>query len=163
MKTIEIKPLTNKTKLIKTLYKKFLYKDTKFHYLFEPQLIIRTNKSKLITDYLKLKKIDYTTYPYPYAKRGFGESKHNNYLQKESEKLYHLQSVFVLKSKKKDVGYFLNRIHHCFLNMMNYDFYDESKYYLDQAKGYMKHQSRTDRKTTTWLAYQIIRGVDKLI
>jgi hypothetical protein len=166
MKTIEItSKVKSKRKLLKKLYHDFLNRDPNWHYFIEPNLIIRTSKVKEITGYLKFKKLDYLVYPYPYthSKKQYGESKRYAYLQDMSEKLYHIQAVFVTTTKSKDSHYFINRFNHCVLNMAGYDFYEESLYYINSAYGYMRHQYHKDRKISTFISAILIKWLYKLL
>ena len=167
MKTIEIvTEKINYKQLIKKIYNKFLLNDDKFHFFYEPQLIIRLSEEKLkiIKEYLNKKKIEYKIYPYPYPKKGkYKESKRYKNINLYLNRLYNLQALLYFKSSKKQLSFVSNRLHHCFLNICHLDFYEESKYYLSQAKGYMKHEYKSDGKSTIYISYLLIKLLHKIL
>jgi hypothetical protein len=167
MKTIEfdIKHFKKKKQMIqmvKALYKRGLENDPKFHFLFEPNLIIRTSIPEKIIKILNKENWVYKVYDYPYPKKGFGESKKWKNIQKYMEELLHLQSTAVLNFNKTETKWFANRLHHTFLNMLFMEYYDEAKYHLEQAKNYMYIDYKEERKPAFWLLYQLIRLVYKI-
>lgn len=167
MKTVEIQTQHQKLNelLIKWLFKYILKHDNNFHFFYEPQLIIRTSLVREVTIALKKLDVKYKIYKYPYpnTRKAFGESKRWKYLQKQSENLYHTQAIFALTAKRKDMDYFSNRFHHCFLNMRGFEYDDEAKYYLRQAAGYMRHQYKGDGKLTTLILSKLIRLLYKML
>jgi len=145
MKTIQVIELDhdNKIRLLHKLHKAYLWDDPNYHFFFEPDLIVRTSNWFEISDYLDKRKIDYFLYDYPYSNLcfGYGESRRYRKIQPNLEKLYHLQAEIILNNKSKKLKLFVaNRMHHCYLNMLGYEHYDESRYYLNQAYSYMPHQ-----------------------
>lgn len=119
--------------LIKLLPKKAYY-----HFLFEPELIIRIhNKDKhYITDFLDKKKWKYETYRYPFSSKvskwsdhkGYGEDKKSmTYIYRdEFIPLMNLESKLALKSKKKHKIFIVERYYHTFLNALGYDWESEA-------------------------------------
>jgi hypothetical protein len=161
MKTIELSRVTDykqSIRLLKRIYKQYPIVS---HFFFEPQLIIRTENYKLWKLFLKGIKIK--VYSYPYTKTGFGESKKWEKLQPYLILLYKLQSEIVLLHTRKEQVFALNRMHHCMLNMMGFEFYEESKYYLGQSAGYMKHQYKSDGKILTLIIQKVIYMLWKLL
>lgn len=63
MKTIHIK--TKNKSIIKKLYRDILNKDSEFHFFYEPELIIRTNKVRKVRKWLHKNKIKHRVYDYP--------------------------------------------------------------------------------------------------
>lgn len=166
MKTIEISKNQFTFKeaymLLRFLYHKELKLDNSFHFLFEPNLIIRTNRVKNVRKWLDKSGWKYKVYAYPYSKKGYGESKKHKESQSALLYLLHLQSLVALSRNKKEKFYMLNRMHHCFLNMLAFEYYDESKYYLGQAKNYMYLDYKAEGKPAFWLLYKLISFVYKL-
>src|SRR3990167_11055949 len=156
MKTIELEIKGERAILLMKYLLKKKVLGWPFHYFLEPQLIIRTdNKSKIIPILKKLE-LKYKVYDFPYPKKGFGEAKKYKNYQEGLKHLYSFLSLFALVAKGKTLDFIMNRIHHCMLNMLDMDYYDESKYYLFQAKGYMKCQYKGDGKVTTYISYLLI-------
>ena len=167
MKTIEIdsKQFWNykhKKRLLMTLLP-ILKRDYNFHFLFEPNLIIRTNFYKDIIGILKKTPWKYKVYAYPYPKKGFGESKKYKKIQKDLEKILHIQSVCVLTYKQRDIDFFSNRLHHCLLNMLGFEYYDEAKYYLNEAQGYMGHEYKSEGKPYMLVLQKLIKLLYKIL
>ena len=163
MKTIELEELPIKQSI--NLMKYFLKEKMvgwPFHYFLEPQLIIRVNNTKKITQYLRKRKIKYKIYLYP-NKGKFRESKRLKSYQTGLIELYSVYSVIALVAKGRRLDLLANRIHHCFLNMLGFEYYDEAKYYLSQAKGYMKYQYKDDGKPTTYITYLFIKLLHKIL
>lgn len=161
MKTIEITIKSHSNpeiakELLKAWYKYILKYDNNFHFLFEPNLILRTSYVREIKHELNKLKLDYKIYDYPYPKKGFGESEKYKTIQKELEKILHLQSICALTYKKRDIEFFSNRLHHCFLNMLGFDYYNESKYYLGEAQGYMFHEYKAEGKPYLLILQKLI-------
>lgn len=79
-----INDLDTKKNLMKELYDSILKHDNKFHYFFEPDLIIRIDSSECldkVKKHLTLKKIKFVEYDYPIPK--------NSHLEvNESKKIY---------------------------------------------------------------------------
>lgn len=117
-------------KLMKILFKKFLYLDHSFHYLIEPELIIRTgNKNSIdsIRKYLENHKVYYSIYDWPYPKKGYGEGKGEITVKYQNVLLpiYNLLSKLALKAPYKDYLKVYERISHCMLNMGFYEWEEE--------------------------------------
>lgn len=132
MKTIHIKKknLASNHKLIHALYKKILKHDHGFHYLIEPELIIRTGSlftERVVCEYLHKKKIEYDTYDYPVSKKGYGEDKKSvmTKYSKEMLVILHWLSILSLKANYKDYLKLFERITHCALNMNFYEWNEE--------------------------------------
>lgn len=125
MITIQIyeKDVRKNQKRVKQLIK-LLPKKAYYHFLFEPQLIIRVhNKDKhYITDYLNKKKLKYITYRYPFSKRGYNESKKSmTYIYRdEFVPFLHIASRLALKSKRKEQIFIIERLYHTLLNSFGY-------------------------------------------
>ena len=165
MKTIEIERQRYKVDKLTLdfLYKYILKYDDSFHFFFEPQLIIRTSYVREVKKTLKNLGIKYKVYDYPYPKKGFGESKQWKKIQRNLEKIYHLQAVSVLTSNKRETKFIANRLGHCYLNMRGFEFYTESKFYLGQAKGYLEHDYKSTGILSTWVLAKLMGGLYKLL
>lgn len=109
---------------------KLLPKRAYYHFLFEPELIIRVydRDKHYISDFLDKKKWVYETYRYPFSKKagawgtgkGYGEDKKSmTYIYRdEFIPLMNLESKLALKSKKKDQAFIIERYYHTFLNAL---------------------------------------------
>lgn len=140
MKTIEVqgKNLKIQKRRAKKLIK-LLPKNVYFHFLFEPELIIRleNENTKYITDYLKKRKIGYKIYPYPFTKKGFGEARKgimHEYLH-YFKPLMNIQSKIAINSKTNHRLRIIERYNHTFLNSLGYEWIDESIIYAWLAGG----------------------------
>jgi hypothetical protein len=149
MITIEIQDrnVTANKKLIKKIFKQ-LPRNAYFHFLFEPELIIRVkNKErKCIIDYLKRKNIQYRVYSYPFPKKGFGESKKSVIYkyQDEFKELFHYGSLLTIKQKNKDKFFIIERHSHTFLNMMGFSWLGEVAIYNWLLEGRIKAIKKYD-------------------
>ncbi len=167
MRTIEINArqfnYKHKKKLLTTLYVKVLKKDNNWHFLFEPNLIIRTTKSKEVASFLRTRGWKYKIYNYPYTKLGYNENKRKKSIQRELEWLLHFHSLIVIAKKPKEIDYLINRSDHCLLNMLGHDYYSESKYYLDQAQGYLMIDYKAEGKPIIWVVAKLLKGIWKIL
>jgi|SRR3990167_9957959 len=136
MKTIHT-TITN-NRFFPYLYLKFLKKDKFSHYFYEPQLIIRTNNYKRLTSYFKKLKIRYKTYPYPYPKlkKQYGESIKYKKINYDLIKLFHLHTKAINTYNKEELGYYLNRVTHCFFNIYGCSYLQEAKYFFKYSLQY---------------------------
>ncbi len=132
MKTIHIEekiPLHQK-RLLKDLYKKFLYKDPLFHYFIEPELIIRVSKEKVlneIKDYLKKEHLLFYVYDYPKPKHKDQYGENIKAILRNFDtfaKVFHEISLFNLNLKDNDKIIMKERFIHA---LYNTDFYDAWK------------------------------------
>jgi len=126
--------------LIETLYKEILKKDLKFHFLFEPQLIIRIDSIECLDEvkkYLAENNIDFEEYDYPYAPNGkFGETKGgivDRYLELFIV-ILHSSAVAALTMSDTDHLEFLERAAHDLFNPKFYGYKLEGEILCKLAK-----------------------------
>lgn len=108
--------------LMKELYDLFLKDDTKFHFFFEPELIIRITNSEClekVKKFLQEKEIKFEEYDYPFPPDGnFGEAKEGN-VAKNLElflTIFHANSVAALTMSEEDHFKYLERLVHTAFN-----------------------------------------------
>jgi hypothetical protein len=115
--------------LIKELYGKFLREDPLFHFLFEPDLIIRISNNKVLNEikgFLEQADIDFDIYDYPLpvpnaAKRRFGENEGGPIIEKLYDvylPLFHLNAIAALTMNEDEQGVYIERANHTFYNML---------------------------------------------
>ena len=129
-------------RLIKELYKKFLNKDNYFHFLYEPELIIRVSDNFLrrypIEKFLKQKHIDFIIYPFPLANTDKPEKQvkdgfmieFSSFLRKrlwEITTILHILSLIALNESRKKHIFFCERLFHCGYNMTRMEWEEEGK------------------------------------
>jgi|SRR3989344_2397667 len=146
MKTIQINNYaeSNKADLIKALYDKILRNDSKFHFLYEPQLIIRVDSAECLGQikmHLKDNKIDFEEYDYPNAPDDkFGETKGG--IVEQNPDLFipilHFGSLAALKLPEKDYKDYLDRAIHSLINQLGYDHEKEGKWLHKYSKGILQ-------------------------
>ena len=147
MKTIQINEFTTKMekkkleKLLRELYINFLQDDESFYFLFEPELIIRTeNKGKisLIAKYLGERKYLYEIYSYPKARNKWHYDESSKVILKylnTFNKLFHEISLLYLSlfSMPEEKAEFRERIIHILYNMDGFDYYSEARALANHA------------------------------
>jgi hypothetical protein len=147
MKTIQINDfITPKTKnkqwkLLKEIYNKFLKEDLSFHYLFEPELIIRLENEEIINkikEYLNKKHFIFEVYSYPNPKKNryFGESE--KIMQKYNDlflAIFHQMSLFYMIADQKDQPQFRERVVHIMYNSAQTNMVDEAYRLGNMAVG----------------------------
>jgi hypothetical protein len=117
------------TELIQELYKNFLIKDPLFHFLYEPDLIIRISVSEVlegIKKFLTERRINFTTYAYPHPERSinnvrcYGEDREGvvaEYLYDLFLPAFHTNSIAALILPDDRQLPFIERVSHTFFNM----------------------------------------------
>jgi len=136
MKTIHIKnylPIVNGNminlsdipklkELIKELYAHCLKDDKKFHYFFEPEIIIRIDSEEVLNkvkDFLNNKDIQFDEYDYPFAPAGkFGEDP-NSIVAKNLElflTIFHANSIAAITMTEEEHFQYVERLIHTAFN-----------------------------------------------
>ena len=148
MKTIHIQYLkrSKNKKLIKELYKQFLFKDELFHFFYEPELIIRVSNKKILENiekYLANNLILYKIYDYPKPVKTEGNYcfECDTWVLKNIKyfiQLYHIHSVLYFKLSKNKYASYIHKVSHTARNIANWSYYEEAR---DQIMtGLMYHQ-----------------------
>uniref|UniRef100_A0A6M3IRH2 Uncharacterized protein n=1 Tax=viral metagenome TaxID=1070528 RepID=A0A6M3IRH2_9ZZZZ len=159
MKTIELEKKEPKaSKILRKVVNLVNAKDY-FHFFYEPQLIIRIPDSivKSLIKCLKIKKVKYKIYDYPFPKHGgkwgsnkeFGEGKKGIIIKYFSyfKHLLTINSAFALGRKKRDDYKIIERYTHTFLNQLGYAWTDEALILLELATKRMKNIKNYEAKT----------------
>jgi hypothetical protein len=126
------------TDLIQELYKDFLKKDPLFHFLYEPDLIIRISVAPVleqIKKFLTERRINFTTYAYPHPERSnngerrYGEDRGGvvaEHLHELFLPAFHTNSIAALiLPEDRQLGY-MERTSHTYFNMLNFSHEDEA-------------------------------------
>lgn len=110
--------------LMIALYNEILKDDPLFHFLLEPQLVIRISKEECLTQvksYLEIRNIDYSEYPYPNApegKFGVGSDSIDERHKELMLPIYHINSIAALTLDEKDHLLYLERMTHTAFSSM---------------------------------------------
>lgn len=145
MKTIHLQKLSAKERvqLIKKLYKKILKNDDKFHFFYEPNLVIRATEDSIV----KIKellselgyKFDVYEYPTDKKKKGFFCFECEDYVLNNLEyfiQLYHLHSVLFFKLNKQEYYNYIGRTMHTACNIGGYSYLDEAEMSMERGRFY---------------------------
>ena len=149
-KTIEIQKIDNQKirwKLLKYLFTEFLYEDNLFHFFFEPEIIIRVSKPKVlgkIENYLNKKGYKFFIYDYPaFDKKAFyGANLKDKSVYSELMQLYHLHALASLMFNKKEIAWYTNRTIHCLFNMRGLEYHEE----VIETIAYAYNYAKVDKK-----------------
>lgn len=137
MKTIEIKQkdLKANKRLVKKIYG-LIGSTVYMHFLYEPELIIRTENAEVskITDYLKKRDIGYRVYAYPFGK-GYGEGQKSVVYKYRRHflPLMGINSSLAVELEPRHRGEIIERLTHVLMNTFGYEWIDESSNYLKLA------------------------------
>jgi len=140
MKTVHLE--TKNQRLIKKLYQGVLINDDKFHFFYEPELVIRVGNKFLrkLVDFIKDNGYEFRVYDYP----GFNKKpKLGVYcfeclpeVQRNLElflKLYHLHSVASLTLTKRELAVYRERAIHTIFNVSGISYRGEAQELFSSA------------------------------
>lgn len=138
-----------------------------FHFLYEPELIVRTDLkgTKIVRKFLKSKKAKFRIYDYPFPKdkKDFGENKKSVVYKYKDFFMLTLenQAILALSRKKKDDMQIIERQTHTFLNQLGYDVMEEFLIFMKLSYfrlGVRKRYFSTSLGETlylTWLMFVV--------
>jgi len=108
--------------LIKDLYDKFLKDDPKFHFFFEPELIIRISSTDClckVKSYLNQNDIEFVEYDYPFPLDGkYGETE-NGIVARNFDlfvTIFHTNAISALTMDEEDFFDYIERVIHTAFN-----------------------------------------------